>query len=196
MAIQKTPRRPRFGAPLVLGTIALIAVAIFALSTEYSEHFGRSDAGRGTLGSQAMELSGIWLGMRLTEANTSTARALGIPPDVKGTVVVELSPDSRALNGGLQPGDVVVEVDAKGIDKLSDLYALASKLDVNRPLSVRILRQGQPLPVVLPLPVYAGLAPQQAASPVALQRGYPYRCPTLPGGGPNPACPMPTWGAR
>jgi S1-C subfamily serine protease len=92
-----------------------------------------------------MELRGQWLGMRLTSTSSQSASDLGVPPEVKGAVVVEVQGGSRALVAGLAAGDVVTRVNGKGVTDLLELYALSSRIDNTRPLQVEFLRLGRPM---------------------------------------------------
>jgi membrane-associated protease RseP (regulator of RpoE activity) len=203
MTMQERLRKQRLGALLVLGAVALAVIITVVLAAEYSEHWGKKNVAQ-LPKNEPMELRGTWLGMRLTAADSPSARAFGIPANVNGVVVAEVSqaPDSRALGGGIQPGDVIVKVDNREIESLAELQTLSNKLDVLRPLPIQILRQGQPMSFFLPPP--AGMGGPQA-TPVAWQRSAaaygPGGCPRWPGAGPNgagpnAACPTPGWNGR
>jgi serine protease Do len=49
--------------------------------------------------------------------------ALGLGPDTKGVVVTEVEPNSVAVKAGLQPEDVIVEVDRKPVTSAEDVVA-------------------------------------------------------------------------
>lgn len=155
--------KSRFGGIAVLVVAAVTAVAAVVVGLRWRSNGGASDV------TQPMELSGRWLGMRLTGVASPTARQLGIPASVKGVVVAELSRgmDSRALQAGLVPGDVLTRVDGKDVTSLKDLYSLSTDLNVARPLVVEILRRGQPLAVLLPAPAQGPLQRTGAALPRA-----------------------------
>jgi membrane-associated protease RseP (regulator of RpoE activity) len=195
MTIQERLRKQRLGALLVLGAVALAVIITLVLAAEYSEHWGKGSVAQ-LAKNEPMELRGSWLGMRLAATDSTSARAFGIPANVSGVVVAEVSQagDSRALGGGIQPGDVIVKVDNREVESLTELQTLTAKLDVLRPLSVQVLRQGQPLSAVLPPPPGVGL-PQ--ATPVAWQRAAaaygPGGCPRWPAAGPAPGCPLPAY---
>ncbi len=195
MTIQERLRKQRIGALVVLGAIALAVIITLVLAAEYSDHFGKKSALQ-LPKNEPMELRGSWLGMRLTTVDAPSVRAFGIPANVSGVVVAEVSQaaDSRALGGGVQPGDVIVKVDNREIETLGELQTLSTKLDVLRPLSVQVLRQGQPLGLLLPPPAGFG-SPQ--AQPVAWQRAAaaygPGGCPRWPTAGPTPGCPLPAY---
>ena len=199
MTMENALRKQRRGALLVLGVVALVVIAAVVLASEYSEHWGSREA-EGI--NQPMELRGVWLGMRLAGSESATARELGVPENVKGVVVAEVSRgnDSRASSAGILPGDVVVQVDGQDVESLEELHDLSNRIDVARPLPVQILRQGQPFVLMLPPPANLGLQPA-AVTPVGFQTwgaGYygPNGCPRGLPVGQNPNCPLPRWGAR
>ena len=117
-------------------------------------------------GTEPMELWGRWLGMMLASADSAAARSVGIPAGVAGVVVADVARDatSRVAQAGLAPGDVIVKVDGTTTSNLADLYTLTTRLNTARSLPLEVLRQGQPMTVLLPAPMMA--APQQ---PIAMQ---------------------------
>jgi S1-C subfamily serine protease len=135
----KRQRMIRLAIPAVVAAIAIVAVAV---GTKVWQGMGANRA-------EAMELRGYWLGMRLAPTNSRSAAELGVPPTVKGVLVADVQPSSRALSAGLAPGDVVTRVDGKEVDSLMDLHTLTTKLDVARQFQVDILRVGRPMAVIL-----------------------------------------------
>lgn len=106
-----------------------------------------------------MELQGTWQGMRLSEVGSPTGRSVGVPADVSGVVVAEVSQagGSAAFWAGIQPGDVIVSVDGNDVANLTDLYAFTAGLGEAAPIPVQLLRGGQP--------VSATLTPAPGATP-------------------------------
>lgn len=159
----REPSRKRLpiGGILVLAVVGGAVLLFTAGDMSWNPLAGPSSS------TQAMELSGRWLGMRLASSNTPSAQSLGVPPSTEGVVVAELIlPDAaRALQAGLLAGDVLVGIDGNAIANLTELYTLTTTLDISRPLPVSIVRQGQPLSVILPAPsgatagLPAGVAP-------------------------------------
>ncbi|MDH5674065.1 MAG: PDZ domain-containing protein [Myxococcales bacterium] len=101
---------------------------------------------------EPMELSGRWLGMSLSPAESSVARALGVDPTSAGVVVADVTggADSRAAAAGIQSGDVLIAVDGSPVTTLAELYTLSTRKDVAAPIQVQLLRQGQPLLLAMP----------------------------------------------
>jgi S1-C subfamily serine protease len=148
--------------------IAVLVVAVVTVIAAVAVGSGWWDRQHAASATEPMELRGHWLGMRLSGADSTSARQLGIPPSVKGVVIAEVAPgmDSRALQAGLMSGDVVIRIDGREVTNLSELYTLSTKLDIARPLALDILRRGQPLSLLIPGPVE--LPFQQVGG------GYPY----------------------
>jgi serine protease Do len=63
------------------------------------------------------------IGASLQTLTESMARSLGIDPRLKGAVVTDVSAGSPAAKAGLQPGDVIREVDRKTITSADDAAA-------------------------------------------------------------------------
>jgi len=129
---------------LVLAALAAILPVVFQSRQWLS--------GSGGQQIQPMELGGSWLGMRLTGAESATARAMGVPPTMKGVLVAEFTQlaGSRAALAGIRPGDIIVKLDGQDVTSLTDFYTMTTKLDVARPVPVDVIRQGVPLSTMLP----------------------------------------------
>jgi predicted metalloprotease with PDZ domain len=143
--------------------VCVVTIVAIALGTRVWQ---RTAAGP----SQAMELRGQWLGMRLAATNVQAAADLGVPPEVKGVVVAEVQGGSRALLAGLAAGDVVTRVNGKAVNDLLEMYTLSSRLDNTRALQLEFLRAGRPMvasmlpPESVMPPGAAWSAPRQAAA--------------------------------
>ena len=60
------------------------------------------------------------LGVIISDLSQDVAEQLGLDID-KGALIQEVSPDSAAEDAGLEPGDVIIEVDGKAIESVNDL---------------------------------------------------------------------------
>jgi Do/DeqQ family serine protease len=82
------------------------------------------------------------LGVAVAPLTPELAAQAGVPRDVKGLLVQEVRPDSRAADAGLQPGDVIVQVDRKPVETVDQLRAgVNSKSD--KPVLMLVNRDGQ-----------------------------------------------------
>ena len=67
---------------------------------------------------------------------------LGLPAATKGVVITRISPTSGAAEAGLQPGDVVQEVNRERITSVADFDRTMRRLQ-GRTLLLFVNRQGQ-----------------------------------------------------
>ena len=113
---------------------------------------------------QVMKIRGSWLGMRMISLDSPAALRSGVPPSVRGVMVVEIEDRIgwRARQAGVQEDDIILAVNGKKIRDLADLYDLSHKLDAGPAIYLNILRWGQPMTLMLPA-VYA--APSVAGQP-------------------------------
>ena len=72
---------------------------------------------RGTPG----EPEGILEGVDVEPLTPEIARQLGVPSNVKGLIVSDVEPSSKAAAAGLRRGDVITEVNRKPVANISDL---------------------------------------------------------------------------
>jgi predicted metalloprotease with PDZ domain len=123
-----------------------------------------------------MELQGDWLGLTLTSPSSMAAQQLGLPGDAPGVAVTKISPEgSPAAAVGVTVGDVIVGVSGKPVSNLSGLYTLTTELASAQPLTLDVMRRGQPVTVVIQpnaMPM-AGMATMQPGSmqPGSMQPG-------------------------
>ncbi len=65
------------------------------------------------------EIKKEWFGLKAEEITPQLAQRWGITAD-RGVVIVEVEPGSAGQNVGLQPGDVILEVNRKEIKDIKD----------------------------------------------------------------------------
>jgi S1-C subfamily serine protease len=70
------------------------------------------DSGRGESGA---------LGLRVSPLTPELASRLELPPSTDGLVVEEVDPDGVAAAAGIQPGDVIRQIDGKPVRSAADL---------------------------------------------------------------------------
>jgi serine protease Do len=69
---------------------------------------------------QRKDHAGGELGIRLDELNDDTRRAFHVPSEVKGAVITEVRPGSKAEDAGVKPGMVVVAVGKTPVESPED----------------------------------------------------------------------------
>jgi len=84
-----------------------------------------------------------------------------LPDDLKGVVITEVTPGSTALERGLKPGDVIVEVQQEAVSSPADVQKrLETQRKQNR-RSVLLLIQSQDGRHWVPLPLSGGEGQQR-----------------------------------
>lgn len=67
-------------------------------------------------------------GVELEDLDAETRRRHGVPARIRGALVTKIAEDSKAVEAGLRPGDVIVQVDkqmVKTVDEATELIAAA-----------------------------------------------------------------------
>jgi S1-C subfamily serine protease len=144
MTKHEREKRAQMARLAIPAAVCLVAVVVVVLGTRVFQ----TGFTQGL--SQPMDLRGQWLGMRLASTTSQSAADLGVPPEVKGVVVADVQPNSRALVAGLAAGDVVARIDGTTVAGIVDMYTLSTRLDIARPLQVDFLRAGRPMTVIVP----------------------------------------------
>lgn len=91
----------------------------------------------------------VGLAFRLVSVETGeTDPATGRPARGLGMYILEVKPGSPAEKGGVQEGDVVVEIDGAPVAGLGDITDRIG-LEPEKTFKVKVLRHGQAKPLVL-----------------------------------------------
>jgi serine protease Do len=81
---------------------------------------------------------GSELGLSLQTLTEPVAKALGLPQDTRGAVVVDVRQGSPAQRAGLEPGDAIVEVDRKKVSSAEQAASLL-RSGFGKPRLLRVL---------------------------------------------------------
>src|SRR5581483_9179244 len=97
-----------------------------------------------TLGSEQDEsgAKSVLGGLEVRNLTPDTARQLGLNPGTKGVVVTGLAPDSSAASAGVEPGDVILEINRQPVRSVADLRRISSKLSKKDGALLLINRRG------------------------------------------------------
>jgi Do/DeqQ family serine protease len=87
-----------------------------------------------------------WLGVTLEPLNDDLARALGAPKG-RGAVVKRVLPGGPAEKAGILPNDVILRFGETAVGDLRHLQRLVLDAPVERPVTLRVLRQGKEVAV-------------------------------------------------
>jgi serine protease Do len=83
---------------------------------------------------------GDLLGLSVQEATPQLLRRAQVDPSTKGVAVVDVSPDSPAADAGLEPGDIVVEVNRHPVNSVGDYRNAVKGLKKGETALVRVKR--------------------------------------------------------
>jgi serine protease Do len=94
------------------------------------------------------------LGLTVAPLTRDTRAAYGIPASVKGVLVVDVSPDGPALEGGIRPGDVIVAVNETPVASPADVRRQLTSVRASKHHAALFLinRNGDQLYVGLSIP--------------------------------------------
>jgi len=87
------------------------------------------------------EVTRGWLGVTIQDLKGDLAQYYGLK-DKSGVLVASVVPGDPAERAGIQPKDIIMEVDGKKVTTSRDLTSLAAKLGVGDTARVTILRDG------------------------------------------------------
>ncbi|WP_243010441.1 Do family serine endopeptidase [Candidatus Riesia pediculicola] len=90
------------------------------------------------------------LGIKGTELTSDVAKALNIDVQ-KGAFVNEVIPYSPAHKAGIQPGDVIVNMDGKKINSFAELRAKVSIMEIGKSIKIGLLRKKKVVDVTVTL---------------------------------------------
>ena len=79
------------------------------------------------------------LGIQVRPLDTETAKGLGLPEDEKGLLVIQVQPGGKAAQAGIQPGDVIKEMNRKPVRTPKDVKEEMNKVKPGE--AVRMLVQ-------------------------------------------------------
>jgi serine protease Do len=99
-----------------------------------------------------------WMGVSIQPINEDLARTYRMA-EAKGAVISDVTDDSPADKAGLEPGDVVVEVDGRQVEDNNDLSRYIASKAPGTTVRLKLLRNGSDKTVSLTL----GTFPEEAA---------------------------------
>jgi serine protease Do len=96
----------------------------------------------GGQGGESDKSSGDLLGLRVQELTPEMAQRARVDPSTKGVVVIAVAQDSPASQAGIDPGDVILEINRQPVASVADYKKAVSKLKKGQTALVRV-RSGQ-----------------------------------------------------
>jgi serine protease Do len=82
-------------------------------------------------------------GMTLSNITPDVARRLRLQDNTRGALVVDIDQSSPAARAGLQPGDVIIEVNRQAVTNATEAQRELTKIASGRSASLVVVHQGQ-----------------------------------------------------
>ena len=83
-----------------------------------------------------------WIGVNIQPVTQDIADSLGLK-EAAGAMIGGVTPDSPAEKAGLLPGDVIISVEGKKIEKMRDLPRMIAERSIGASTKIGVIRQGK-----------------------------------------------------
>lgn len=123
--------------------------------------------------SRKILMEGHWLGMEVGPITSEFAKEIGIPPNVKGVLVDEVT--LLSAEQGLLAGDVVVSVAGQNTEDLYQFLEASKKVKSSKKAVLTVFRQGRYLNVPIKSNSELGFAQMEAAPMIRPTDTSPHR---------------------
>jgi len=131
------------------GEVRSAKVTLASLPGDQDE--GERDERGGAAGDR-VENRGASLGVRVGTLDDDLRARLDLPARQRGAVITRVAPGSAAQTAGLQPGDVVIEVNGKVIADADAFFAAVTAVKSGKLLKMLVIRNGTTTFFALPKP--------------------------------------------
>ena len=88
------------------------------------------------------ETSNALAGVEVRDLIPEVRQQLNLPRGTHGVLIAAVAPDSEAAQGGLQPGDVIMDINRQPVRKLGDYRRIVGKLGEKESVLLLINRRG------------------------------------------------------
>jgi serine protease Do len=83
-----------------------------------------------------------FLGIEPRDLSHQNAQAVGLSPDQKGAIIIQVMPNTAAEKAGLKPMDVILEIDGKKVVSALNLRFLTAYKGIGQTMTLKIFRKG------------------------------------------------------
>jgi serine protease Do len=100
------------------GVSKTVVVALGTLAENGSGAGDQNDSGSGAFKTDALQ------GVTVADLDSQVRQELQLPDDVHGAIVTEVDSDSNAADAGLQPNDIILEINRQAVNNSDDAFHL------------------------------------------------------------------------
>ena len=111
-----------------------------------------------------------WLGVQIQPVTEEIAESLGIE-STDGALVSQPQADSPAMKAGVQPGDIIIQVDGRTIKSPRDLARMIGNMDPGVSVELTVLRDGAERTITVELGEMPGMEQQASLDPALEDEG-------------------------
>jgi serine protease Do len=105
---------------------------------------GEQESGEVAAGSEEPEeVSPLFTGVSLEVVEDFHRRRFELPRDMEGLIVTEVEPTSNAAEGGLEAGDVIIEINRRNVTSIEDFQGILERSRKDKMLLL-VYRPGRP----------------------------------------------------
>ncbi|MEO7600095.1 MAG: DegQ family serine endoprotease [Opitutus sp.] len=101
----------------------------------------RGEGGNGGFGQEENDDTGTLNGVGVGDLDPQTRREFDIPSKIRGALVTSVEPDSAAATAGLQPGDVIQEINRQPVKTAEEAVKLTEKSGETKKTLLRVWSQ-------------------------------------------------------
>jgi serine protease Do len=83
-----------------------------------------------------------WIGVSIQEVTPEIGKSFGLEEN-EGALISSVMPGDPAEQGGLEPGDIIISFDGKGITEVNDLPRTVAATPPGKRVKVKIIRDGK-----------------------------------------------------
>ena len=97
-----------------------------------------------------------YIGIQMQVLTEELAKSLDLPANQKGVLVNDIMSDGPAISSGIEPGDVIIELDKKPISNSSELVLRIGTKAPGTVVNLVVLRKNKKLPIKMTIAAWPG----------------------------------------
>ncbi len=137
--LQKEILKRKSGEVVKLGILREGEIQTFEVKLAQMEEKGEEAKGKE---SGETETTSTWRGITVQQITSQLAKHFGLSPSEKGVLICEVLPGSLAAKAHLRPGDLIKEINHRGIENVTDFNEAVKKISKSDD-AMLVIKRGQ-----------------------------------------------------